>query len=158
MGMALPQISVEIRWFFSGVSEIGVKNWFLSSPRFGEILTEQQGRIRSDLYLVAGGNPGIGPKLQEDRFEIKLVQQQEDISVSGGVVRGKGEIWHKWKWPYARAKKDKKIDEVVISSFVARTAEDQRVTWYEKVPLEGQAPLPHGQPGAAAPPEEKTLF
>ena len=130
--MALPQITVEIRWFFPGVPEIGVKNWFLSNLRFSEILTENQGKMRSDLYLLAGGNTGIGPKLREGRFEIKLVQLQGDIIALDGAVRGTGEIWHKWKWPYARTKKDKKTNELVIAGFMARTAEHLRVIVQKK--------------------------
>jgi hypothetical protein len=127
MYMALPEITVEIRWFFPGVPEIGVKNWFLDNPRFGEALTETQGPIRSDLYLLAGGNTGIGRKLREGSFEIKLMQHQEEIIAAGGAVRGRGEIWHKWKWAYARAKKDNKTDELVIASFMASTAKNLRV-------------------------------
>jgi hypothetical protein len=66
--MPPPQITAEIRWFFQGVSEKGVKNWFLFNPRFGETLTEQRVQIRSDLYLLASGNTGIGVKLREGRF------------------------------------------------------------------------------------------
>lgn len=125
--MALPEITVEIRWFFPGAPEIGVKNWFLMNLRFGEALTETQGKMRLDLYLLAGGNTGIGAKLREGSFEIKLVQHQEDILTAGGAVRGRGEIWHKWKWPYARTKKDNQTDDLVIASFMARRTGNLRV-------------------------------
>jgi hypothetical protein len=130
--MPQPQITVEIRWFFQGVSEKGVNNWFLLNPRLGETLTEQRGQIRSDLYLLASGNTGIGVKLREGRFEIKVLQHHEEVLAKGGAVSGRGEIWHKWKWPYAKAKSDKKTDELVITSFMANTPENLRVRVWKK--------------------------
>ena len=126
-------MTLEIRWFFPGtIPENEVEDWFLDNPRFGERLTEKHGKTREDIYLLTPGNSDIGAKLREGKFEIKLRQvQQEFIDLAGGVS-GKSEVWHKWKWPYARTKKDKKINEVVTNSFLARTPEKLRVTIWKQ--------------------------
>ena len=154
--MAMPQVTLEIRWFFpETVSAAGVQDWFLHNPRLGPALTEEQGETRVDLYLLTPGNTQIGPKLRGGRFEIKVRQNHQEIIDLNGSVSGKAEIWHKWKWPYARAKKDKEINDLVISSFLARTSENLRATvwkkrWQRKFKAdhpEELTPVPMGQKG-----------
>ena len=49
--MAIPQVTLEIRWFFPGtIPEPGVKDWFLHTPRFGAELTDEHGKAREDIY------------------------------------------------------------------------------------------------------------
>ncbi|MFZ2087839.1 MAG: hypothetical protein WAU47_04625 [Desulfobaccales bacterium] len=140
--MSEPEITLEIRWFFPGtISEKEVKDWFLQNPRFGDRFTEKNGKKREDLYFRTPGHTGIGPKLREGRFEIKLLQGQQELELAG-AVSGRTEVWYKWKWSYAKGKKDKKISDLVSASFLAGTPEHSRVTvakirWLRKFTVEG---------------------
>lgn len=154
--MAIPQITVEIRWFCQGkIPEKGVKDWFQNNSRFGDILEAKHGKKREDLYLITPGNTHIGPKLSEGRFEIKILQNHPEIIAIEGSAIGKGEIWQKWTWPYAKTGKDKKIIAWLFTSFLARTPENLRVAVWKnrwqrnfKPTSEGElAPVPMSQKG-----------
>ena len=82
--MALPQVTLEVRWFFPGtIPEPGVKDWFLHTPRFGAELTDEHGKAREDIYLLTPGTTAMGPKLREGRFEIKLNQDRQEFAAAG---------------------------------------------------------------------------
>jgi hypothetical protein len=144
--MSAPEITWEVRWFFKGsIPEKEVGDWFLNNPRFGERLTGKHGKEREDLYLLTPGNTGIGAKLREGRFEIKLLQDQQDLELTGGAG-GRSEVWHKWKWLYARGKKDAKINELVTRSLMASTHPKLRVMvrkkrWQRKFTVTGPGEL-----------------
>jgi hypothetical protein len=153
--MSAPEITWEVRWFFKGsIPEKEVGDWFLNNPRFGERLIGKHGKKREDLYLLTPGNTSIGAKLREGRFEIKLLQDQQELELAGGGS-GKSEVWHKWKWPYARGKKDTKINELITGSFMASTHPKLRVMvrkkrWQRKFTVTGPgelAPLPGREKG-----------
>jgi len=144
--MSAPEITLEVRWFFPGTipaKEVG--DWFLDNPRFGDRLTGKHGKTREDLYLLTPGNTGVGAKLREGRFEIKLLQDQQELELEEGAG-GKSEVWHKWKWTYARGKKDAKINDLVTNSLMARTHQELRVMvrkkrWQRKFRLAGPEEL-----------------
>jgi hypothetical protein len=144
--MALPQVTLEIRWFFPGtVPEPGVKDWFLHTPRFGAELTDEHGKAREDIYLLTPGTTAIGPKLREGRFEIKLIQDRQEFALPGGSVSGMSEVWHKWQWPYATNKANNE-SAAVTASFLASTPENLRVVvwkkrWQRKFRLAGSGEL-----------------
>ena len=145
--MSTPEITLEIRWFFPGiVPEKEVGDWFFTNPRFGKRLTEKQGKKREDLYLLTPGNTGIGPKLREGMLEIKLLQGGHEITEPMSSAIGRGEVWHKWKWPYARRKKDKEIDEFITDGLLAGTRQKLRVMvwkqrWQRKFRVAGPGEL-----------------
>ena len=90
------------------------------------------GKKREDLYLLTPGNTGIGPKLREGKLEIKLLQGCQETTEPVISASAKSEIWHKWKGPYAKGKKDKKIDKLITKSILAGTQEKLRVTVWKK--------------------------
>jgi len=145
--LSTPEITLEIRWFLPGIiPEKEVGNWFFHNPRFGARLIEKDGKKREDLYLLTPGNAGIGPKLREGKFEIKLLRGSQEVMEPGGAAGGRGEVWHKWKWPYARGKKDKKIDQLITESLLAGTREKLRVMvgkqrWQRKFRVAGPGEL-----------------
>lgn len=145
--MSSPEITLEIRWFFPGtIPATEVRDWFLQNPRLGERLTEKDGKKREDLYLLTPGNTGIGPKLREGKFEIKLLQGSQEVTEPVSSASGQGEVWHKWKWPYARGKKDKKIDALITNSVLAGTRQELRVMvwkqrWQRKFRVTGPGEL-----------------
>jgi hypothetical protein len=144
--MALPQVTLEIRWFFPGIiPEPGVQDWFLHTPRFGAELTDKHGKAREDLYLLTPGSTAMGPKLREGRFEIKLIQGWQECAVPGCPVNGRSEVWHKWQWPYATNKANKE-SAAVTASFLAGTPENLRVVvgkkrWQRKFRCAGPGDL-----------------
>jgi hypothetical protein len=88
----------EIRWFLKGSVSPGAWTWFNGLP--GNNIKESY--PRKDIYLVIPDRDDLGPKVREERFEIKTRNGQGNYcEIFDGKIGGISEDWQKHTWDYS---------------------------------------------------------
>lgn len=89
--------SAEIRWFFEGGPDAGVRDWFEASA----LKREEAPRV--DSYLVLPGCQTCGVKIRQGHFEVKAQTSPPEIVRFGNGITGSRTAWVKWSSEMAGA-------------------------------------------------------